>query len=286
MAKEVPGDFGGLNSIDVCISCSYNPNCRRVQSEIARAFFVHVLYMRGIIGSPFEELAREAALIYAMEKPPMGSRKLASLYTQLASLLSSTDVCVQQLGVKRLCVLLGPSINNSLESYTIEFVGTEDFGGPSSCPPSEKQISAARRRVLQALIQEQASWDMASAPRASAFLAIETPSADLSTVPDDVFVDFGFRDSFRGPAQQQQQLTPSALGKRKARKPALLVRVLWKRIAGEEALPELASQPVDAGASSDGAATAAVDSDRTAEGGGDEQSAWLVSKKGVKALRV
>jgi hypothetical protein len=239
--------------------------------------------MRSIIGCPFEELAREAAEIDAMEKPPMGSRKLAGLHAQVASLLASTDLCAQLFEVKRMCVLLGPSANNPLESYTIEFVGTADSIDQTSSP-SEKQISAARRRVLQALIQEQACWDAPPAPRTSAFIAIEAASMDVGAAPEKVFADFGFRDSFRGPAHQSAEEKGGAeravtcLGKRKARKPALLVRVHWKGPVTVEAAPQTVAEAV-------GTETGCAVPE-PAEDVEIESSAWLVSKKGVKTMRI
>lgn len=256
-------------------------------------------------------------------------------------LKSATMACGKSVSVRKAVILLGPSANNPLERYTIEFVmesGDETL--QQNCSLTQKQIDLAKRRVLQKLIEYQAGADVRPLVRTNVFLAFEVQRsvAEEWTGREREFAEvlstFTFRESFSwdsslSPSSTLTASRPVRSGRRS--KLALHLRLFSK---GEEdavvARSTGAPAPVPTGATFTGAAfTAAAPTGAAFTGAlapvaaptgaaftgtevpqpqqlGEEQTRtlapasakqfgtsghgeavmWLVSRKGIKALRV
>ena len=157
-----------------------------IRGEVAVAFISYILYTRGILHEPHELLSTKLRPTNLQGRLSNVDRIEEKLYLQLTSMLSGVQTCFEKYSVIRLCILIGPSINNPKEVFTLQYCGVNYFEEIENTEGIAKKISLAKRRLVQKLIEFYSNQSLDSLSRTNAFFAINLACGveSLDSIPD------------------------------------------------------------------------------------------------------
>ena len=250
--------------------------------ELASAFVLHVLYVRGILPEPFEGLHQK--MLAEEEDTPSqalkySDRKKRKSIQDVVDSLAVIRSVSEGVGIEKVAVLLGPSANNPKEVYTVEF---HSHVSDNDNILSAKQINQAKRHLIHKLIEHQSTEDCPPPSKANVFFAVKPadPISDsIGTIMEsEVLIRvFSFRESFKikndATDQNTGTATKKSFGGRRKAKP-LNLRVLSKNTI----IQDTNDVPVE---SEDASVQGLV---HTLDEVGSRQGMWLVLSKGIKNI--
>src|SRR4051812_20682223 len=93
----------------------------QVAHFLTSTFVQHIIYMRGLIPTPFVALRNEvnSKMNDAGRKLSMFEKKMVKFTSEMDLMLTSLNLVSQNHVLQSVCLLFGPSANNSKESYIL-----------------------------------------------------------------------------------------------------------------------------------------------------------------------
>lgn len=263
-----------------------------VLAELSWTVVTFVLYMRGVIPLPYEQCVVSVQTADEGKRLCARDRKLMKLLGQLRELREAVRDCATIAAFNKFTILLGPSSNNPLEQYTVEFVWAAPDADHAETVLAEKQVNLAKRRVVQKLIEFQAGCDVRQLPRANVFLAISI-SAEAGERLEGaegaprVLDCFSFRDSFRWDTDTTQRVN------KRAGRSEFRFRLVSQGVDPPRAAPP-PTMPTDDNLllAEEGEGLAVAQRDCVPDqmegdgrcGAAASATVWLVSRRGIKGL--
>lgn len=168
--------------------------------ELAETFILHILYARNVLPESYEVLRREfAASVSTKETLKYTERKKHKTIENIGEMLHHMRLLVSSFDVERVAVLLGPSVNNPKETYTVDFYPQNTGALGEVC--STKQTNQAKRHLVHKMIEHQSTEECAPSQKTNVFLALQLSEDGLTGESESELQDaahlFSFRDTFR-----------------------------------------------------------------------------------------